>query len=519
MEAPEAPPLVPTPFAPRHPLEPLTEKKEESEVPNTPPLPTETLATGIPASEAAAPIQETAAPETLPERINSTLAESTSDTASFATSPEELVNYLRMIPLPAGATIQNLQARVENGNLVATGNVHTLGGTSPFTAMFATTPEGELIVISHTIRPAFLHRPFIGRVEQRLTNPNTELRDLINSQIDPGWEVAGFTISPDGTVVNFQRKTAAQQAQTPPAEPIHAETTTPPETAASVETGVATAEASVPSETPLPPETPPDDNAVVTAVRLRTDVSTPLYAETQNGERFLLQQLPVGVVTPDNQSLVLEDGNMIAISAVYKLIDDNGKVLFSRTPQSNPPAETLTAPGILPTPSAHDSLIEQIGSQLQLTPEKKAQLGESIKDYLDRPIFVNTSENQQNHTAMTQNQLTQVLDLVFQKWPYVTGTELEREPEAVKNRVKAVTKHFSKTFLKNTTTTGGDRQRLAYYLVKMFEDERIKTAYPPLALYVEEVGSKNYSPSSEINGQALVFLYSLKILYDAITTQ
>ncbi len=70
----------------------------------------------------------------------------------------------------------------------------------------------------------------------------------------------------------------------------------------------------------------------------------PKYVETKNGQRFQIQETPVGRVTPDSNEIVLSDRSTIEGNAVHRIVDHNGKTLWERSSKSAPEAAPEAPP-------------------------------------------------------------------------------------------------------------------------------------------------------------------------------
>ncbi len=167
-------------------------------------VPTPTLQpTPTPVTPEAPPAQ---VPGDLLNEANQEITASTTSNVHYETTPAKVIDYLKTIDFPGGAKINQLSARIENNQLVTEGTINALGANSRFTATLATTPSGQLQVISHNIQPALAHRLFIGQVENRIANLNQVITDRLNTQIDLSWEVSGFSIVGDKLAFDFKKK-------------------------------------------------------------------------------------------------------------------------------------------------------------------------------------------------------------------------------------------------------------------------------------------------------------------------
>lgn len=153
-----------------------------------------------------APEQTPTTPINLVDRVNQTLAGTVVPETTFEATPTEIIDYLKTVPLPRGAKFGDLQARVENNQIVLNGSVKGAGSTSNFSATLAPDVNGVLNVINHQLQPGLTHRPFVGQIEPRITNLNGELVRLLESKVDPAWQVAGIKLMGNNLGVDFKRR-------------------------------------------------------------------------------------------------------------------------------------------------------------------------------------------------------------------------------------------------------------------------------------------------------------------------
>ncbi|MDO8498424.1 MAG: hypothetical protein Q7S44_01435 [bacterium] len=151
-------------------------------------------------------------PEALPARIDRELAESPNPTASPKATPQEVVNYLKTIPLGSGAHIEELIPRMDNGQLFLSGKipVKKFGapvGSAKFNIRIDNNPTGGVSVIPLQMEltgAVVLKR---AEIDNAISNINTLITAQLNKQIsDKSWEATGFHIAGDELAFDFRKK-------------------------------------------------------------------------------------------------------------------------------------------------------------------------------------------------------------------------------------------------------------------------------------------------------------------------
>ncbi len=153
------------------------------------------------------------------EEIDDILAGESGPEGKVFASPRRLAGYLQSLPLPQGASLQNLNIKILDGRSAQAQGEISKGGSTSFTIMLAADGDGtELRVQSSQLnKVAMLHRGSQEIINQALGNIISTLKDQLNGQLaDKAWKTAGFSISEDGKdfVISFGREqTPVRQAR------------------------------------------------------------------------------------------------------------------------------------------------------------------------------------------------------------------------------------------------------------------------------------------------------------------
>lgn len=169
--------------------------------------PQQTIQNSIPISSAFSVETTPSAPLGLIEQVNQTLIESSTPQTTFETTPQNVVNYLKTIPLPLGSTIEEANTQIIGDQLNINGVIKTMVGEVKFTAGLSTDPSGMLKVTRHKVDLPFLARLRGAEIEKQITNLHQIITNQINNQIDPTWEVGAFKIIGGKLVFDFRKKT------------------------------------------------------------------------------------------------------------------------------------------------------------------------------------------------------------------------------------------------------------------------------------------------------------------------
>ena len=121
-----------------------------------------------------------------------------------------VAEYLQNMPLPAGSKFKDINMKIEGGKLVTNGLIAGgFGGESSFDIVIEQDPStGKLKVVNRNIRPAFIHKPFVGQIENNFDQIDQRLTELLNERISSRWEVQNLGIAEDQLVMNFKKKSS-----------------------------------------------------------------------------------------------------------------------------------------------------------------------------------------------------------------------------------------------------------------------------------------------------------------------
>ncbi len=156
------------------------------------------------------------AEKSLVEKTNDFLAGTDQHEAELPVSPAGLTQFLQELPMPQGASLQNLNLQIQDGQTVlARGDISRMGTTS-FNVTLETGTDGFLQVSSINLKLARLHKGAENEIRNGLGNLIPDLKDQLNRQLaDKAWKTAGFSISEDGKdfVLKFNRRLTDQEKE------------------------------------------------------------------------------------------------------------------------------------------------------------------------------------------------------------------------------------------------------------------------------------------------------------------
>ena len=167
-----------------------------------------TTAPTPPEPEAPPPSPERPRDRDLLKDLNRTLVETTGPTANYEVTSQQLIDYLKTLKFPFGASIKGEPqvAFAENQVTVSAAIGVFMGGAS-FTATLINDPTLGVRLASppiiYTSGTANMKR---GDIESKIGNLNQLLTEQINTHIDPAWEVDRFYIGQNTLGVNFRKK-------------------------------------------------------------------------------------------------------------------------------------------------------------------------------------------------------------------------------------------------------------------------------------------------------------------------
>ncbi|QQG43283.1 MAG: hypothetical protein HYW45_03710 [Candidatus Daviesbacteria bacterium] len=144
-------------------------------------------------------------------QINHEISTSTTGTIHYETTPDNLNTYLKTLQIP-NTKINQLNSRIQNGQLIIEGDIartekvgpFTVTGTANFTARLETDPSGNIQVIIDRLDLNAAAGTRRGEVEKQIRDINRLLKAQINSQIDHNWQVSGFEIKDGKLGINFK---------------------------------------------------------------------------------------------------------------------------------------------------------------------------------------------------------------------------------------------------------------------------------------------------------------------------
>ncbi|MCL5970764.1 MAG: hypothetical protein M1450_04685 [Patescibacteria group bacterium] len=143
----------------------------------------------------------------LPDQIRESLRLATTAETKFESGPEEVIDYLKTLKLPAGARINQVDGRIAGNRLEATGEIQSPVGKINFATHLENDPSGNgLRVAYHDVKLPLLARAFRGQIEGSIQNLNQIITSQINSTIDPAWEIANLRIGENNLVFDFKKK-------------------------------------------------------------------------------------------------------------------------------------------------------------------------------------------------------------------------------------------------------------------------------------------------------------------------
>lgn len=143
--------------------------------------------------------------------IDQELSKSTAETVEALLTSDQIGEYLKVLELPNGARLQEINVKVESGNISLAGNINAAGGNSQFNAIITVDPSGAIKVVSLDIKPALQHRPFVGAIKSRVEELDKLIKDSINKGVDERWQVSGFAVKDNGLGIKFNKKPSAPE--------------------------------------------------------------------------------------------------------------------------------------------------------------------------------------------------------------------------------------------------------------------------------------------------------------------
>ncbi len=123
----------------------------------------------------------------------------------YEANPDQLVDYLKTVKV-TGASIKGVSVAIVDDQLSVIGAAGVLGGEAQFVALYENGSAGLSTVAPPDINLPFFLRGMRGKVQQTFTNLDSVIKEQVNGQIDPEYEVDSVRIVNGKLAFTFKRK-------------------------------------------------------------------------------------------------------------------------------------------------------------------------------------------------------------------------------------------------------------------------------------------------------------------------